>query len=183
MATINSREDQDGITIGWQAIVRRKGYPSQTRTFRAKRDAEAWARGIESEMDRGVWRDRSEAENTTLKGRTPLLRNALIDTWQRSHRRKNPRVRAGTSKHGWRGLSRLGSWRRSAGKTWRLRSRPWKAKVRVQTTSACTWRSSRICSMWPAVNMEVSTITGHKTLQMLKRHTHLRAEDLAKRMG
>ncbi|WP_279117635.1 site-specific integrase [Acidithiobacillus thiooxidans] len=67
MATINSREDQDGITIGWQAIVRRKGHPSQTKTFRAKRDAEAWARGIESEMDRGVWRDRSEAENTTLK--------------------------------------------------------------------------------------------------------------------
>ncbi|WP_123102024.1 site-specific integrase [Acidithiobacillus sulfuriphilus] len=31
--------------------------------------------------------------------------------------------------------------------------------------------------------MEVSTITGHKTLQMLKRYTHLRAEDLAKRMG
>ncbi|EQD75458.1 site-specific recombinase, phage integrase family protein, partial [mine drainage metagenome] len=31
--------------------------------------------------------------------------------------------------------------------------------------------------------MEVSTITGHKTLQMLKRYTHLRAEDLAKRTG
>ncbi len=31
--------------------------------------------------------------------------------------------------------------------------------------------------------MEVSSITGHKTLQMLKRYTHLRAEDLAKRMG
>jgi hypothetical protein len=31
--------------------------------------------------------------------------------------------------------------------------------------------------------MEASTITGHKTLQMLKRYTHLRAEDLAKRMG
>ena len=31
--------------------------------------------------------------------------------------------------------------------------------------------------------MEVATITGHKTLQMLKRYTHLRAEDLAKRMG
>jgi hypothetical protein len=31
--------------------------------------------------------------------------------------------------------------------------------------------------------MEVSTITGLKTLQMLKRYTHLRAEDLAKRMG
>ncbi|OOH73963.1 site-specific integrase [Leptospirillum ferriphilum] len=30
--------------------------------------------------------------------------------------------------------------------------------------------------------MEVSTITGHKTLQMLKRYTHLRAEDLVERM-
>ncbi len=30
--------------------------------------------------------------------------------------------------------------------------------------------------------MEVAAITGHKTLQMLKRYTHLKAEDLAKRM-
>ena len=30
--------------------------------------------------------------------------------------------------------------------------------------------------------MEVSAITGHKTLQILKRYTHLRAEDLAKRL-
>ena len=30
--------------------------------------------------------------------------------------------------------------------------------------------------------MEVRTITGHKTLQMLARYTHLRAEDLVKRM-
>ena len=31
--------------------------------------------------------------------------------------------------------------------------------------------------------MEVAAITGHKTLQMLKRYTHLRAEDLAKKLG
>jgi integrase len=30
--------------------------------------------------------------------------------------------------------------------------------------------------------MEVRTITGHKTLQMLARYTHLRAEDLAERL-
>ena len=30
--------------------------------------------------------------------------------------------------------------------------------------------------------MQVAVIPGHKTLQMLKRYTHLRAEDLAKRM-
>jgi integrase len=31
--------------------------------------------------------------------------------------------------------------------------------------------------------MEVASITGHKTLQMLMRYTHLRAEDLAQRLG
>jgi integrase len=31
--------------------------------------------------------------------------------------------------------------------------------------------------------MEVASITGHKSLQMLKRYTHLRAEDLAKKLG
>ena len=30
--------------------------------------------------------------------------------------------------------------------------------------------------------MEVAAITGHKTLQMLKRYTHLKAEDLAERL-
>ncbi|MHB8392370.1 MAG: site-specific integrase, partial [Acidobacteriaceae bacterium] len=31
--------------------------------------------------------------------------------------------------------------------------------------------------------MEVAAITGHQTLQMLQRYTHLRAEDLVKRLG
>ncbi len=31
--------------------------------------------------------------------------------------------------------------------------------------------------------MEVSSISGHKTLQMLKRYTHLKAEDLVKKLG
>jgi integrase len=31
--------------------------------------------------------------------------------------------------------------------------------------------------------MEVATITGHKDLKMLQRYTHLRAEDLAKKLG
>jgi len=31
--------------------------------------------------------------------------------------------------------------------------------------------------------MEVSAITSHKNLTMLKRYTHLKAEDLAKKLG
>ena len=50
----------------WQAIVRRTGYPSQTRTFENKRDAQYWAATVESEMRRGLFIDRSEAERTTL---------------------------------------------------------------------------------------------------------------------
>ena len=88
MATINSREDQDGITIGWQAIIRRKGHPSQTKTFRAKRDAEAWARAIEAEMDRGVWRDTSAAERTTLRECLDRYAQEIVPTKKGDGRRE-----------------------------------------------------------------------------------------------
>ncbi len=50
----------------FQAQIRRKGYPTQQRTFETRREAEAWATTIESEMHRGVFIDRSEAERTTF---------------------------------------------------------------------------------------------------------------------
>lgn len=37
-----------------------------SRTFRTLVDAEAWARKVECEIERGVWLDTSEADNTTL---------------------------------------------------------------------------------------------------------------------
>jgi len=50
----------------WQAKVRRHGQSAVSRTFARQTDAEAWARKIESEQERGTWRDSSEAERTTL---------------------------------------------------------------------------------------------------------------------
>lgn len=50
----------------YQAQIRRKGYPIQTRTFETKRDAEAWVATLESEMRRGIFIDRTEAEQTTF---------------------------------------------------------------------------------------------------------------------
>ncbi|MDR2839327.1 MAG: site-specific integrase [Azonexus sp.] len=50
----------------WQAQIRRKGYPIQTKTFETKKEAKAWTAVVESEMNRGVFADRSEAEHTTL---------------------------------------------------------------------------------------------------------------------
>ncbi|MDC0335903.1 site-specific integrase [Pseudodesulfovibrio sp.] len=61
MATINKRGKHQ-----WQAKIRRKGYPTQSKTFERKLDAEQWTRDIENEMDRGVFVSRKEAENTTL---------------------------------------------------------------------------------------------------------------------
>ncbi|EAY56023.1 MAG: putative phage integrase [Leptospirillum rubarum] len=61
MATFEKRGD-----LQWRVKIRRRGFPLQTRTFNTKAEAEAWARSIETEMDRGSFVDRSEAENTTL---------------------------------------------------------------------------------------------------------------------
>lgn len=60
MATIRSMRDK------WQAIVRRKGHPTQTKSFELRKDAEKWARQQERLIDAGQWVDRTEAEQTTL---------------------------------------------------------------------------------------------------------------------
>ncbi|MBU2843573.1 site-specific integrase [Acidithiobacillus thiooxidans] len=67
MATFFPVYDRDKTLIGYQAKIRKKGYPAQNKTFRTKKEAESWATVIESEMVRGVWRDTSAAERTTLK--------------------------------------------------------------------------------------------------------------------
>ncbi|WP_036082737.1 site-specific integrase [Leptospirillum ferriphilum] len=50
----------------WQALVKRKVLGQIGRTFDTKADAEAWARQVETEVDRKTYVDRSESENTTL---------------------------------------------------------------------------------------------------------------------
>jgi len=61
MATITERGEYQ-----YQAVIRRKGYPSQSKTFEYKHDAERWAREVEAKMDIGYYRDRREIERTTL---------------------------------------------------------------------------------------------------------------------
>ena len=45
----------------WQARVRRKGFPDETKSFTTRQDAEKWARSIESNMDKGLFVDASES--------------------------------------------------------------------------------------------------------------------------
>ena len=50
----------------WEVQIRKTGFPPCTKRFRSKAEARAWASDIESEMERGVFRDRTEAEKTTF---------------------------------------------------------------------------------------------------------------------
>lgn len=47
--------------------IRKRGYPTQTKTFTKEVDAKRWATIIESEMERGVFVSRTEAEATLVK--------------------------------------------------------------------------------------------------------------------
>ncbi len=72
----------------WQARVRRKGYPDETKSFISRQDAEKWARSLESEIDKGQFVNVSEAQRTTLGDLivrylvevTPLMKGAAEDT-------------------------------------------------------------------------------------------------------
>ena len=61
MATFRKRES--GY---WQAIIRCKGWPKESKTFRTKTEAEDWARNVETDIKRGAYQSSSDAERTTL---------------------------------------------------------------------------------------------------------------------
>ncbi|NLY34475.1 MAG: site-specific integrase [Alcaligenaceae bacterium] len=51
----------------WKAVIRKTGWPTSSKTFRTKRDADDWARRTEDEMVRGVYIQRAPAERMTLE--------------------------------------------------------------------------------------------------------------------
>ena len=78
---------------GWQAIIRRKGHPAQTRSFPRKIDAEAWARQIEGDMDRGAFVSRKEAEKTTLSEALDRYETEIMPG-KKGRRQEKQRIRA-----------------------------------------------------------------------------------------
>lgn len=66
MATIVPRTGRNGNRT-WQAQVRKKGYPRQTKTFDRKNDAVKWARMIERQMDERTWRNIQGADSILMK--------------------------------------------------------------------------------------------------------------------
>jgi integrase len=60
MATIEKRGQF------WRVKVRRAGLPPQTRTFDNRTQAQQWARGVESDIDKGIVVDRRVAQRLSL---------------------------------------------------------------------------------------------------------------------
>lgn len=75
MATLRNRGE-----FQWEAQIRKKGFPTQNRTFNTKADAEKWARMVESEMDRGIFRSTAEAEKTTLSQALARYQEEVLPT-------------------------------------------------------------------------------------------------------
>ena len=61
MATFRKRSGN------WQARVTRKGYETLSKTFTCKKDAQFWARGIESNIDKGAYKNLRYAQRVTFK--------------------------------------------------------------------------------------------------------------------
>lgn len=83
MATI--REKAQGQ---WHVQIRRKGWPFQNATFRIRKEAQAWARKTESDMDRGLFVDQTGARETTF---ADLIR-AYIEGVTNNRHSENARV-------------------------------------------------------------------------------------------
>jgi integrase len=60
MATFRFRSNR------WQARVRRQGHPDETRSFLTHKEAERWARTVESGIDHGSFISPTQAKKTTL---------------------------------------------------------------------------------------------------------------------
>lgn len=132
MAVITQRQNGQ-----WQAKIRRKGFPPQSRTFSTKTEAQVWARGVETDFARGHWRDRTAADAMSFgalladyAGRvTPVKRGADIE-----------RLRLATL-----GRSRLAQYKLTA----------------LTPTVLAAWRDARLVAgrAGSTVNRELATIS------------------------
>jgi hypothetical protein len=81
MASIQKRKDV------WQVRVRVTGLPTLVRSFNSRKSAQVWANEKDNEQLRGVYRDESDAQKTTLSQLidrylvdvTPLMKSAAVD--------------------------------------------------------------------------------------------------------
>jgi integrase len=66
MATIAERRNRNGELIGWQAKIRRNGWPTLSKTSSSRREVEEWAKLKEAEMIKGDFIDKRPADRITF---------------------------------------------------------------------------------------------------------------------
>ncbi|KAJ3472782.1 hypothetical protein NLI96_g13256 [Meripilus lineatus] len=91
MATFIKNWDKSGVA-SWQVKIRRKGFPSRTRTFSTKADAQEWARTVETAMDRAEHPTNRTAEQTTLGQILMRYRDEVAPT-HRGGKHELPRIK------------------------------------------------------------------------------------------
>lgn len=69
----------------WHVQIRKKGFPTQTKTFTHKKDAEAWATAIEREMATGAFIPRQESERTTVRDLIERYRAEVLPAKRGKH--------------------------------------------------------------------------------------------------
>jgi integrase len=64
----------------WKALIRKTGWPTTSKTFRTKRDAEDWSRRTEDEMVRGLFIKRTPSEKMSIKEALERYEREVIPT-------------------------------------------------------------------------------------------------------
>ncbi|WP_237173554.1 site-specific integrase [Paracandidimonas lactea] len=82
----------------WKAVIRKTGWPTASKTFRTKRDAEDWARRTEDEMVRGVYIQRAPGERMTVEAALKRYLREVTPTKREStriseHKKAQPLLR------------------------------------------------------------------------------------------
>ena len=80
MATIRKKGDMQ-----WHVQVRKKGQPAQTRTFITRADAAKWGKETEIAIERGLFFDRSKAEQTTIRDLIERYKSDVMPTLRGKH--------------------------------------------------------------------------------------------------
>ncbi|HCC55542.1 MAG TPA: site-specific integrase [Desulfobulbaceae bacterium] len=76
-----------------RAKVRKLGHRTITKTFNNKRDAEAWARGVEADMDRGAFIPSTIAQRTTIRKALERYQEEVFPRLARSGNDEKARLR------------------------------------------------------------------------------------------
>ena len=73
----------------WNAQIRRKGWPTVSKTFRVKRDAENWGRKTEDEIIRGIYIPRTNSEKLTVSAALDRYVKEVVPTKKASGQRRD----------------------------------------------------------------------------------------------